>query len=344
MDAMPRPRPPYLHRQISRHSKTVWYVRVGKGQRTRIRSGFGTPEFDAEYQAAIAAAARPSKTAESTGTFAWLVERYRETTAWTRLSLATRRQRENILKHVLESAGRHPLGKVTKAAVVAGRDRRAATPFQARHFLDTMRGIFRWALEAGLVKVDPTAGVADPASTKGEGFPPWSEEDVAAYEARWPIGTRERVWLDVLLYTGLRRGDAARLGRQHVRNGVATIKTEKTDTEVALPILPVLASTLAAGPCGDLTFITSTLGRPFTKESFGNAFKKACRAAGISDRSAHGLRKIAATRAADSGATLPQMNAIFGWTGARMALHYIEAADRRRLSMDAMHKLGKNGA
>ena len=42
-------------------------------------------------------------------------------------------------------------------------------------------------------------------------------------------------WLDVLLYTGLRRGDAVRLGRQHVRNGVATIKTEKNDTEVTLP-------------------------------------------------------------------------------------------------------------
>jgi hypothetical protein len=40
-------------------------------------------------------------------------------------------------------------------------------------------------------------------------------------------------------------------------------------------------------------------------------------------KSCHGLRKIAATRCAESGATLPQMNAIFGWTGSRMALHYI---------------------
>jgi hypothetical protein len=47
---MPRPRPPHLHRQVSRHGKTVWYVRTGKGPRTRIRSAFGTPEFDAEYQ------------------------------------------------------------------------------------------------------------------------------------------------------------------------------------------------------------------------------------------------------------------------------------------------------
>ena len=45
-----------------------------------------------------------------------------------------------------------------------------------------------------------------------------------------------------------------RFGRQHVRNGVATIKTEKSGetVTVTLPILPVLARTLAAGPCGDL--------------------------------------------------------------------------------------------
>jgi integrase len=80
-------------------------------------------------------------------------------------------------------------------------------------------------------------------------------EDIATYEARWPVGTRQRVWLDMLVYTGLRRGDAVRFGRQHIRNGVGTIKTEKTDTVVTLPILSVLMKTLDAGPCGDLTFI-----------------------------------------------------------------------------------------
>jgi len=58
--AMPRPRPPHLHRQVTRHGKAVWYVRVGKGPRTRIRAEFGTPEFDAEYQAAVTGAPRPN--------------------------------------------------------------------------------------------------------------------------------------------------------------------------------------------------------------------------------------------------------------------------------------------
>ena len=272
---------------------------------------------------------------------AWLFERYRETSAWTDLSLATRRQRENILHHVLEKAGNQPASKITRAHIVDGRDRRAATPVQARHFIDTMRGLFEWATEAQHVKTDPTLGVKYPKQPKTGGFAPWTEDDIAVYERRWPIGTRQRVWLDVVAYTGLRRGDAVRLGRQHIRDGVAYIKTEKTDTQVALPILPSLSQTLEAGPCGDLTFIIGANGRPMTKESFGNAFRDACRAAGLRDRSAHGLRKAAVTRAAVRGATLAQLNAIFGWTGAKMALHYIETADRTRLAGDSMHTLNR---
>jgi integrase len=168
----------------------------------------------------------------------------------------------------------------------------------------------------------------------------WNEDHVAAYERRWPIGTRQRVWLDVLLYTGLRRGDAVRFGRQHVRDGVGQIKTEKSAFTVAvtLPILPVLADTLAAGPCGDLTFIAGESGQPLTKESFGNLFRAACRAAGVPG-SAHGVRKIAATRAANAGATVAQLEAIFGWTGGTMASLYTRTADRERLAREAMYML-----
>ena len=154
---------------------------------------------------------------------------------------------------------------------------------------------------------------------------------MAAYEARWPIGTRQRVWLDVLAYTGLRRGDAVRLGRQHVRNGVARVKTEKTGVEVTLPILPVLQRSLEVGPCGDLTLIVGASGKPMTKESFGNAFKDACLAAGVPG-SAHGVRKIAATRAAENGATVAELEAIFGWHGGAMASHYTREANRVRFS------------
>lgn len=225
---MPRPRPPHLQREITRHGHAVWYVRLGHGPRVRIRAEYGTPEFDAEYRGALNDAPRRKPATPSTSTVEWLIARYRETTEWSRLSPATRRQRENIFKGVLKTAGGEAYARVTRSTIIAGLDRRAATPAQARCFLDAMRGLYRWAHKAGLAKIDPTAGVSNPPRKTGEGFRPWTEDDVAAYERRWPLGTRQRVWLDVLLYTGLRRGDAVRLGRQHVRAGVATIRAEKT--------------------------------------------------------------------------------------------------------------------
>ena len=136
------------------------------------------------------------------------------------------------------------------------------------------------------------------------------------------------------------------IGRQHVRNGVATLRTEKSQGEitVTLPILPVLQRTLDAGPIGDLAFICGKKGKPFKKESFGTAFKEACVAAGLHNRSAHGCRKIGATRAAEEGASVTQLNAIFGWTGSAMASLYTQAADRKRLAVEAMAMItGRNG-
>jgi integrase len=68
----------------------------------------------------------------------------------------------------------------------------------------------------------------------------------------------------------------------------------------------------------------------------------ACRAAGI-NKSAHGIRKAAATRAANNGATVATLEAIFGWEGGQMAALYTRAADRRRLAAEHMEKLSKTG-
>jgi integrase len=251
-----------------------------------------------------------------------------------RSSLATRRNRENHFKQVIGTAGHQPMRAITQAVIIAARDRRAATPAQARNFLDAMRGLFKWAKAAQHVPANPTLGVANPKRKRGPGFPIWTETDVTCYYARWPLGTKERLWFAVLLNTGLRRGDAVRLGRQHLRDGVLTIRTEKTGTEVYFDLskLPELQEAIDRGPTGDLTFICGASGKPMTKESFGNAFAEACRAAGV-EKSAHGLRKLAATRDAENGATERQLNATYGWRGNAMAALYTEAADRKRLAL-----------
>lgn len=346
MPDMPRKRFPYVHRVKTRHDKIIWYFRRGTDKRTRIRlrAEYGTAAFQAEYEAALQAAPAPLPimVRSKPGSLEWLYERYRETGKWTGLSAATRRQRENIFKGVMDVAGDVPAGSVTRKKIEQGKDDRRNTPAQARNFLDAMRGLFRWALKAEHVAIDPTAGVENPARPSGDGFIAWSEDDIERYELRWPKGTRQRVWLHVLLYTGLRRGDAVRLGRQHVREGVAALKTEKTGMEVNIPILPVLAETLAAGPIGDLAFICGESGRPLAKESFGNLFKKACRAAGIGNKSAHGVRKLTATRCADNGATTYELMAIMGWKNTQTAEIYTRNADRKRLAKGAATKMQRN--
>jgi hypothetical protein len=51
------------------------------------------------------------------------------------------------------------------------------------------------------------------------------------------------------------------------------------------------------------------------------------------------MRKIGATRAANEGATVAELEAIFGWQGGGMASLYTRAADRARLAKGAMAKL-----
>ena len=337
---MPRKLPPFVHRQITRHGKIVFYFRRTHGPRIRLPH-LGTDEFDAAYRAALAGETPPTIGRRATASsLEWLINQYRLSASYLSLSSATRRQRDNIFLHVIRQGGTEPYKSITRSVIAASRDARASTPAAARNFLNTLRGLFHWAHDSGFVAEDPAAGVIPPKQRKGPGFEAWTCDDITAYERRWPEGTKERVWLHVLLYTGLRRGDAVLIGKQHVRNEVATIKqTEKNGVEVAIPIREELAHTLSVGPTGDLAWICGTRGEPLRKESFGNLFRAACNAAGLKGKSAHGVRKIAATRAAEAGLTVAELEALFGWNGGNMASHYTRTANRRALSNQGAQKL-----
>jgi integrase len=274
MRAMPRPRPPYLLRETKR-GKTVWYVRRSKTTpRYRIRSEFGSEAFREEYEAALRGE-RTGRGKAPEGSLRWLWDAYRAAHTWQSLAPATKRQRENIMLHVLKENGDKDFAAIRRAHIVAGLDKRRETPSAARNFLDTMRGLFQWALERGHLKTDPTADVRSPKRRKGAGFAPWTREEVDAYQARWPLGTRQRIWLDVLLYTGLRRGDAARLGPAHVdEDGVISITTEKTGTPVVIPMLVVLQRTLLAGPRGAGYWILTSTGEALRQGSLRERLRR----------------------------------------------------------------------
>ncbi len=335
---MPRPRLPHLQREVTRHGKTNWYVRIDRGPRIRIKHDYGTPEFMGAYRAAVSGETPTTATVDSKS-IRWLIDEYRKSRAWAQLSGATRRQRENIFRHVLDAIGSKPFAGLTKSHVESALDKRAETPFAAKNLLQALRHLFTWAEKRELVARNPTDGVeiARPAT---DGFPAWTEAEIAKFEAFWPIGTRERLAQAIFLFTGLRRGDAAILGRQHITNGVISLKTEKTNTAVIIPVLPELQAIIDASPTGDLTFLSGPSGKKFSKEGLGNWFREVCDAAGVK-KSAHGLRKAAATRLANNGATVAQLEAIFGWTGGNMASLYTRTADRTRLAADAIKMLAK---
>jgi integrase len=360
MADMPRPRPPHLIYEPSRHGQPRWYVRLDngstkngkrvRGRRVRIHGEYGSDEFKAAYRAAIGGVPLPTKKNEARPhSIKWLITQFRNSAPWKALGHNTRKQREQIFRHMEAYAGNDHISSLTQAAIVAGRDRRADRSEAAKSFMKAVRGLCAWAVEARYMSFDPSAGVKNPKSKKTGGFKIWEEAWVDKYYGRWPLGSKERVWIDVIMYSGLRRGDAVRYGRQHisggkglagVRRGIGRIKVKKSGETVqaTLPILDVLAETLEAGPIGDMTFIVGERGLPLTKESFGNYFRDACVAAGVSGR-AHGLRKLAATRAANNRATVKELQALFGWVDIKMPQLYTEAADRELLGIEAIEKM-----
>ena len=330
-------RPPHLRKETSRHGKIVWYVRVDDGPRIRLRESYGTREFWQAYRLAVEGSPAPAPK-KRPGSFGWLIEQFKASDAYKSRKPSTRRARGNILDRISEKVGQQPISAITRESIIASRDARKDCPEAANSFVKTLRVLFAWALDDRVaskhVRANPAADVAM-VQNDSDGFHTWTEEEVVAFEKRWPVGTKQRLALDILLYTGLRRGDAVRLGRQHVRHGVFSLKTEKTGEVVTAPVLAPLQRSIDATETGDICYLTSSRGTPWVKESFGNWFKDACVAAGVPG-SAHGLRKAGASRAAEQGATEAQLNALFGWKqGSRESATYIAKARREVLARNS---------
>ena len=111
---------------------------------------------------------------------------------------------------------------------------------------------------------------------------------------------------------------------------------ERNPKHRSLPVLPVLQAVIDATPSGNLTFLMTEYGKPFTTDGFGGWFRRVCRAAGLEGCSAHGLRKAGATIAAENGATEQQLMAIYGWTSGKEAVRYTRQANKRRIASDAV--------
>jgi len=324
---------PFLHAERSRFGVTYYYVRVNRGRRIRIKGDFGTPEFLAHYHEVIATEAPPPREANPSvhpGSFGWLVTEWLKSAEWSAAAPATQSQRKAFLDQVVATLGDVPLRGIKRQQLLDERNHRRETPCSANNLVKTLRALFQWAHERGLVEENHAHRVPF-IKIKSPGYRPWTMEEVETYRNCWPLGTRQRVALEVLLNTGLRRGDAIRLGPQHVADGVASIRTEKTRMEVHIPILPTLQEAIQKGPIGDTTYIARWDGKPMGRDSFSMWFHEACTVAGVPG-SAHGLRKTAATMMAEAGGSERELMAFFGWSTTSQSQVYTREADKRLLA------------
>jgi integrase len=212
------------------------------------------------------------------------------------------------------------------------RDRKSEHPEAANARVKGLRRVFAFGVRKGYLR-NNFAREVQYIRTNSDGWHSWSPEELAQYERRHGPGTKARLAIDLLQYTAASLGDVIALGQQNVRQGKIRYKRAKTGVEVELPIAEALRETFDTSPVmGTTTFLVTQFGKPFTPAGFGNWFRRRCNEAGLPQCSAHGVRKAAAARAAENGATTHELMAMFGWMTLKEAARYTKAAERRRLS------------
>jgi integrase len=206
------------------------------------------------------------------------------------------------------------------------------------NWLKALRGLMRYAVQIGMRTDEPTEGVKVGRLLKTDGFTTWSEENIAAFERTHAVGTRARLAFTLLLYTAQRRGDVVRMGRQHIHDGLLSVRQSKTGAVLKIPVHPELKAVLDATPSEHLTFLTTAAGRPFTSDGFGHWFLAMCKAAGLHGLSAHGLRKAACRRLAEAGCTAHEIMSVSGHVSLKEVQRYTIAADQACMARAAMEK------
>ncbi|MBP1852149.1 tyrosine-type recombinase/integrase [Rhizobium halophytocola] len=330
-----------------------FYFRKRGQRKVRLPGLPGSDEFNAMYYRALNGEIDfgPTGPKMSTkGTLRWLCEQYFQSAEYKRLDKSTRHVRKLVVERMWAEPIRPdstrifediPLSAITPRAVRTLRDRRADKREAANSRIKALRAIFAWACkpDVELMSSNPARDVPY-FPQEGDGFHSWTEEEIARFEETHPIGTKPRLAMALLLYTGQRRSDIILFGRQHVFNGCLRFTQfkgrKRKPVTLEIPIHSRLQKVIDASPCGEITFLVTEFGKGFTAPGFGNWFRAQCDKAGLKQCSAHGLRKAASARLAERGATEKQIMAITGHSTSKEVTRYTKAASQKRLAESAM--------
>ena len=344
---MKRP-PKYVHGFIDRHGKPRFYFRRAGFKKVPLLGLPWSSQFMEAYEQAVAGQSTSIDVGfkrAKPGSMRALAVSYFQSVDYRSMRARTQRVYRGMIDRFCEQADKEGNKFGDKRAALIGREHvvrliatKADKPEAANQFRKVLRAMMKHAVEIGLRSDDPTRDVRA-IRVKSEGFHSWTDAEMTQFENRHPVGSRARLAFALLLYTGQRRSDVMRMGCQHVRNGVLTVCQEKTGARLSIPLHPTLQTILANTPTGNMTFLTTQFGKPFTSNGFGNWFRDQCNAAGLPQCSAHGLRKAAARRLAEAGCTAHEIASITGHASLKQVAHYTRAADQERLASAAMEKV-----
>lgn len=329
--------PKWVTEYRDRHGKARYRFRRTGSPVYHFKSQPGTEEFRTEYAAAVKETTPPPMTRHTPGTVNAVYQALRMTPKWRAMKPSSKRTYENILDRFCAKNGERDIRSITTAKIDKKLAEMVETPAAANNLRKCLSRLFRQAIKMNLMKVNPAEFTDSYAG--GQGFHTWTEDELAQFDAKWPVGTRERLAKDLLLYTALRRSDMVLIGPANRKGDRLYLDHAKNDAETSIPILAPLAESLAPFEDTAGTYLQTQFGRPFTGPGFGNWFRERCDQAGLKHCSAHGLRKAMSRRLAESGATNQQGRAVTGHKTDKEFTRYAEKASKAKMADIALANL-----
>lgn len=333
---------PYVQEYRDNRGKMRRYFRR-KGVRIALPGLPGSDEFEAAYAAALAG---NSKSADlgpraARGTLAAVIASYYRSPEYVGLKPITQRTYRSVIEPLREKYGDRPADRLERRHVKRLMAEQSG-PGAANKLLRYLRLILEHAVELEWIASNPARGIKK-MKTSGEGFKEWPETLIEQYQAHWPLGTKQRLAFDLLLYTGQRRQAIPVMAKANIRGGeiqVVPAEQRQKTKSLWIKLHPELARSIAATPSEGLYFLQTEYGRPFSVAGFGNWFREQCNKAGIPEGySAHGLRKAAGRRLAEAGCTAHEIMAVLGHKSLSEAERYTRGADQRRRATNAIDKV-----
>jgi integrase len=328
---------PYVNTYADRHGNVRRYFRKRGCKAVPLPGMIGSAEFMAAYRDALGEPAQRTAR-QGEGSVGALICDYLKSPSFTDLAASSKTLYRTILDRFGRQHGHRmvsdmPRAKVASYVYAIGADH----PAMANVTKAVLRKLLAHAVRAGYRNDNPVVEID---RYKGGSRHSWTEAELDAFEARWPLGTRERLAYALLLHTGQRGGDVVKMRRADVSGGAIAVVQEKTGTALSIPIHPELAAAMKAGPSKGLNLIGAPSGRPITRSTLTALMKRAADAAGLPvECLPHGLRKVQMRRLAEAGATAKEIASVSGHKALREVERYTASADQKRLSRSAIGKL-----